>query len=228
MSGELEAKNHADAVLNAYKLNYLPLNKKGLTIDGIGLMLPDPDMPLGVILKKDSSFIVLLGEQHSTETLSPLLPGDQTLMIAGAKAVVAAIGKLGAKHTTIAAVELPIKNGSIVGSGAGLTKMEKLTISGSSDKNLGSINHSLFYYRATLLKDVMFAEGENTVEVVEQGLAAKSDERNPGIAAHLINAAASAKGPSVTVLPVGLSHLGGNSIQKQLTMKGWSITTKIV
>ncbi|WP_020410180.1 hypothetical protein [Hahella ganghwensis] len=228
MSGELEAKNHADAILNAYKSSYLPLNKKGLTVEGIGLMLPDPDMPLGVILKKESSFIVLLGEQHSTETVVPLEPSDQSLMIAGAKAVVTAIGKVGSKHTTIAAIELPIKNGFIVGSGAGLTKMEKLTISGTDDKNLGSINHSLFYYKAMLLKDVVIAEGENTAEVVEQELAAKSDERNPGIAKHLIRAASSVKGASVTVLPVGLSHLGGSSIQKQLAMKGWTVVTKIV
>lgn len=227
---EQEAGQHANAVLEAYEKHYLPTMKKGLTMGDL-VLTPEQDQDLGVIAQREDQFIVLLGEQHSTETVMPLKKYEKQLMIAGAKAVVAAIGQGGAQHATFAAVELPASTdggATILGSRAGLPERQaKLTIKTDADEHLGSINHSLFYYRGELLGGVVFVEGEDTADVFRRGLAALSDERNPGIAEHLVEAAESEKMASVTVLPVGLSHLGGRSVQWLLGQKGWNLVKQI-
>ena len=82
-----------------------------------------------------------------------------------------------------------------------------------------------------MLVDVKFAKGEDTSEVVKKKQAAKSDERNPGIASHLTKVSQSSSPCSteaiVTILPVGLSHLAGDSVQNHLVKNGWMVVKKI-
>lgn len=231
---EKEAEQHAKNVLAVYAAKYLPMNKKGLDIGGF-LFLPDPTQPLGAMAQKDDQFIVLLGEQHGTDTPGHLEASEKLMMIAGAKQVVQAIGKGGPNHTTLAAVELPIglpSGSGLAGSGAGTRDYKKIPITSDSDKHLGSINHSLFFYKTTLLAGVTFVKGEDTDAVIREGLGAKSDERNEGIADHLTSASDDTDGASLTVLPVGLSHLGvltpgGKSIQGYLEKNGWTIVQTV-